>query len=419
MVAIPNTKTVVFEPGETAPELEAANDNKRGQLIFMGEDKPIVPTPELVRETLPRTGVGFFGGQSGAFKTFFSIHAATCFMTGEPLAGREIERIGGVVYLAAEGQGTIEGRLKARRSKLASPSELLPFYRLDEMGPLMGKAAFDALEERLIEADQSFKNRFDVDLVALFIDTVTAAGMIAEDKENDPGAWQKVFDRLQPIARRLGILIILIHHAGKNASAGLRGSSNARAGADFSLILACERDEITGLTKDHFLHLSKSREGAEGPIAAIHKEEVVIAHRDDGSPITTLVLNFDTGNKAPEKKARPNKTDGPFREALLVALIEFGQDVHIHGDASAPKVRAVTKADLRTEFDRRYISTHDDPAKRADLIRQQMTRAIRRGVENRLCCAGHWSGQEWVWLLDKSAEYSELTGKFQIIQDEP
>jgi hypothetical protein len=320
---------------------EPANDNARGKLVFIGEDRPYIPKPELIRDTIPRTGVGFFGGQSGAWKTFFALHASTCLMTGQPLADRSVERTGGVVYLAAEGEGTIEGRLKARRGQLDDPNEVLPFFQLTRMGAICDKAAFDSLELRLTEASVHLRKNFEVPLVAVIIDTVAAAGMIPEDKENDPGAWQKIFDALQPMSVRLDCVFILIHHAGKNASSGLRGSSNARAGADFALMLACERDEITGLTKDHFLHLAKSREAPEGPIAAIRSNPVQIGVRDDGTPITTLTLDFDTQGKEPPKRTKTSKADIPFRDSFLSALLDKGQTVHVHGEAMAPKVKAV------------------------------------------------------------------------------
>ncbi|RWK14633.1 MAG: AAA family ATPase [Mesorhizobium sp.] len=387
-----------FEPGKPAPEIPVpANDNGRGRLVFIGEDAPYVPKPELVRDTMPRTGVGFYGGQSGAYKTFFAIHSATCFMTGEPLAGRDIERTGGVVYWAAEGEGTISGRLKARRAQLQDPDELLPFYLLTEMGALTDKASYAALEARLVQAAASMRERFDVPLVALIIDTVSAAGMIAEDKENDPGSWQKVFDALQPIAKRLDCVIILIHHAGKNASAGLRGSSNARAGADFALMLACDRDEITGLTANHYLHLAKSRDAPEGPIAAITASPAQIGVRDDGSPITTLVLDFDTSGKAPTKKPKASKTDRPFRDGFMAALADRGQTVRVHGDPSAPDVMAVLVEDARAEFAARYVTAQVDEAKRADTVRKQFKSAVERAVQSGEFCAGSWDGKEWIW----------------------
>lgn len=404
MVALPKkveVQTFKFEPRKPAPEIPvASNDNHvRGKLVFMGENRDYVPRPELVRNTMPRTGVGFIGGQSGSWKTFFSIHSATCFMTGEPLAGRDIERTGGVVYLAAEGEGTIEGRLKARRTRLEKPDSDLPFYLLSGMGAVSDTAGYRALEARLVEAANDMRERFNVPLVALIIDTVAAAGFIAEDKENDPGAWQKVFDGLQPISRKLDCVIILVHHAGKNASAGLRGSSNARAGADFALMLACDRDEITGLTANHYLHLAKSRDAPEGPIAAVSSEPVVIGSRDDGSPVTTLVLDFDTNGRVPTRKARMSKTDKPFREAFECALADSGQVVRIRGEANAPEVMAVRADLLRSEFTARYVTAQADPLKRADAVRKQFDRALERAASSGQYGTGAWAGREWIWEL--------------------
>jgi AAA domain len=404
MVALPNkikVQTYNFQPGKPAPEIPVpANDNHaRGKLIFMGEDREYVPRPELVRDTMPRTGVGFIGGQSGSWKTFFSIHSATCFMTGESLAGRDIERTGGVVYLAAEGEGTIEGRLKARRTRLEKPDEDLPFYLLTGLGAVSDAAGYKALEAKLKSAADDMRKRFNVQLVALIVDTVAAAGFIAEDKENDPGAWQKVFDGLQPISKELDCVIILVHHAGKNASAGLRGSSNARAGADFALMLACDRDEITGLTANHYLHLAKSRDAPEGPIAAIHAEAVPIGSREDGSPITTLVLDFDSKAPVPAKKARLTKTDGPFRDAIDTALAERGETVRVRGEHDAPEIMAVRVDLARTEFSARYVTAQDDPMKRADAVRKQFNRALEKALNSGKYASGAWGGREWIWKL--------------------
>ena len=399
MAALPKIPEHIFkfEPGKKAPEIPANDNNIRGKLIFLGEDRPYVPKPELVRDTMPRNGVGFFGGQSGSWKTFFSIHAATCFMTGEPLAGRDIERTGGVVYLAAEGEGTIEGRLKARRTKLKKPNAELPFYLLTGMGAIADLGSYKILETRLRGAADDMRKRFNVPLVAFIIDTVAAAGMIAEDKENDPGAWQKVFDGLQPIASRLDCVIILVHHAGKNASAGLRGSSNARAGADFALMLACDRDEITGATGHHYLHLAKSRDAPEGPIAAIKAEPVVIGSRHDGSPVTTLVLEFNTNDREPPKKARATKAAKPFREAVDAALSDSGENVHVRGESDAPVVRAARVDLVRTEFNLRYVTAQDDAVQRSNTLSKGFNRELDRAVNSGECATGAWGGREWIW----------------------
>jgi len=400
MSAIPKIQERFFNfaPGKPAPEIRANDNNIRGKLVFLGEDRAYVLKPELVRDTMPRNGVGFFGGQSGSWKTFFSIHAATCFMTGEPLAGRDIERTGGVVYFAAEGEGTIEGRLKARRTKLENPNAELPFYLLTGMGAISDPNSYKILKTRLLEASKDMRSRFNVSLVAFIIDTVAAAGMIPEDKENDSGAWQKVFDGLQPISKELDCVAIMVHHAGKNAASGLRGSSNARAGADFALMLACDRDEITGLTANHYLHLAKTRDSAEGPIAAIKAETVVIGYRDDGTPVTTLVLEFDTNNRTPEKKAKAvTKADIPFRDAFDAALSDSGESVHVRGESDAPIVRAVWAVSVKTEFNSRYVVAQDDARKRSDALTKAFARELKRAISSREFVSGVWAGKEWIW----------------------
>lgn len=371
--------------------------NSNSAVIYAGIDRPFTPEAELIRDTFPETGVAFNGGQSGALKTFFGVHFSTCVMTRTPLAGRKIERQGGVVYIAAEGEATIEGRLKAARSRLQTPTAPLPFFQIRGICPLAGEAAFAELEERLREAHQESLTRHGLPVVACIIDTVIAAGMIAEDKENDPVAWQRgVFDPLQKISKDLRLLFLLTHHFGKSPAAGLRGSSNSRAGADAILALTCDRDELTGKTSNHFLALSKSRSAPEGPIGSISYEQVQIGQRLDGSPVTSLVLNINTGNKSRFTR-KESRAERAFREALVAALKGAGVRVKVHGHDDGREVTAVPVCDVRGQFEKRYVTTGEDDRKRRDLIRKQFKIAIDRAVAGQTVCAGTWDGTEWLW----------------------
>ncbi|ORE90209.1 hypothetical protein ATO13_23276 [Stappia sp. 22II-S9-Z10] len=314
---------------------------RRGTLLDLSEDRDFTPEPELVRDTIPASGVGFLGGQSGALKTFAAIELAVCLATGEPFAGRKIERTGGVLIAAFEGESTIAGRLKARRTKMEDPTASLPIAALTGFGPIASPSDYQAFGDELVRVAKQFKKTYGVPLVAAVIDTVAAAGMIPEDRENDSAAWQVVFDSLRPISRYLGAPIILVHHYGKTASAGLRGSSNARAGADFVLAMTCDRDEQTGETSDHRLSLVKSRGAAEGPIASVNRDQVVIAVRPDGTPVTSLVLTFNKPMTPPAKVSRAAES---IEEALHVALAKHGQDYTLD---DGEVVRAVLKSDLR------------------------------------------------------------------------
>ena len=368
----------------------------RGRLTNLGADIAFEPPEEVVRDTIPARGVGFLGGQSGAFKSFTAVELAFAIGTGQPFAGRKVERPGGVLYCAFEGAGTIVGRVKARRSRLSNPDDEVPFLMLDAFGPVASDADFTALAAEIGRAAATMEAQWGAPLRAVIIDTVAAAGMIAEDKENDPAAWQRVFDRLNAISAAIDAPIILVHHYGKDASAGLRGSSNARAGADFVLAMTCQRDELTGDTSNHFLALTKSRTAPEGGIASVRSVEVEIGQRSDGSPITSLVLEFDAGTKL-RTVGKPSKAVAAFLAAFDEALHNEGETVHVHGDRKAPQVRAVRLADVRDEFDKRYVTASTDGNKRTDNLRKQFKNAVDH-LPSRIV-VGAWDNTEWAWHL--------------------
>ncbi len=203
-------------PYEPSAPSKSTGAVRRGTLSDLSVDTDFKPPPELVRDTIPDGGVvGFIAGQSGALKTFVALELAVCLATGEDFAGRKVERTGGVVFAAFEGEGTIRGRLKARRSKLDDPLKPLPITALTGFGSIASVQDYQAFGDEIVRAAADMKGRNGAPLVAVVVDTVAAAGMILEDRENDPAAWQAVFNGLRPIARRIGAPIILVHHYGR------------------------------------------------------------------------------------------------------------------------------------------------------------------------------------------------------------
>jgi hypothetical protein len=382
------------------PEPAGAVSRARGRIVDLSEDTDFVPAEEVIRDTIPATGVGFLGGQSGAGKTFAAIELAFCLMTGAHFAGRLVDRPGGVIYVAFEGAGTIAGRVKARRALLADPGRSLPLLLVEGFGSVARPEDFAALRATISVAAATIQARWGVPVSGIVVDTVAASGMIPEDKENDPGAWTRVFDNMNPLSSKLKAPIILVHHYGKSADAGLRGSSNARAGADFALALTCDRDEITGNSSNHFLALTKSRTAPEGGIAAIALAPVEIGTRRDGTPVTSLVLRFDASARlAAPPKRKPSGSDRAFAAAFDEAVIAPGQRVRVHGEASAPEVTAVRVERVRDAFAKRYVTATSDEKKRADTVRKGFKSALSNAVSSRSLAVGAWGGEEWVWRI--------------------
>lgn len=398
------------EPAAAMPPASEAPSSaiKRafGSVTRLFKEPQITARPELIRDTVPLKCVGFLGGQSGAMKTFMAVHLSMCVITGRSFAGRKVETTGGVAFVAAEGKGSIAGRVKAARRQFEIGKDTeIPFVTISDFGALDTDDAFLGFEARLRQIDEAFQRRFSARLRVCFVDTVQAAGMIGVDRENDPATWSRLFQKLRGIVERVGVTIVLIHHFGKSATAGLRGSSDTRASAEFVLALTCDRDEVTGESKDRFLALSKHRDGCEGPIGAVEFEVVEIAKRDDGSPVTTLTVDIDTDRKLVTKDAgsKEPRALAAFREALAEALIDHGKDVRVDGEHNAPLVKAVPIEDVREAFDKFYVTGVNDEKKRANLLLNQFKNGLNKAQGARLCFAKTWGGREWIWLRDKAA----------------
>src|SRR5262245_33025663 len=67
----------------------------------------------LVKNVLPRRGVGLMSGQWSSAKTFMGLELAYCLSSGQPFAGQKIKRQGGTLFLAAEAAGDLPVRLCA------------------------------------------------------------------------------------------------------------------------------------------------------------------------------------------------------------------------------------------------------------------------------------------------------------------
>ena len=167
---------------------------------------------------------------------------------------------------------------------------------------------------------------------------------------------------------------MLVHHMGKSMEAGLRGSSAARAGADFALAITCPRDETTGNTGKRQLALTKSRSGKEGPLADVTLQEVPIGNRLDGTVVTSAVLHFvpyaQVGTKP--SKGRPAGHLAAARDAFNEVSLKSGMSHKVGSDG--PEVRAVKYNDLFQEFEARSLESADteEPEKTAKRIKRAL-----------------------------------------------
>lgn len=298
-----------FIEKEWRPYCEPALDG----VVFDG-DAPPGPVPMLVQRLIPRAGITFLGGQSGAGKSFVAIDLAVAVATGEAFFGHEVIEAGCVIYVAAEGAASIATRLAAAK-KARGIDEKLPVATVTAIGNLSDAKVRREFIRKLEAVAKTLRDRHGVDVKLIIVDTIAAAFSMKD--ENAAGEVNAVCKAAAELGDAIGAAVLAVAHYGKDASTGLRGSSASRAAGESVLAVLAERDETTGRSGNRRLVHAKSRVGEEGPIAAFELRDVTIATGDDGEPLTAGYVAVTTSDAAGQPAKRP-------RSELDITMREFG-----------------------------------------------------------------------------------------------
>ena len=78
----------------------------------------------LVDKTLPKRGKAVLAGQWGTYKTFVALDLCCSVMTRSLFAGHAVQRQGGVLFIAAEGQDEVRVRLEGIASEKVAKATL-------------------------------------------------------------------------------------------------------------------------------------------------------------------------------------------------------------------------------------------------------------------------------------------------------
>lgn len=348
----------------------------------------------LIKGVLPLHGVTVLGGQYSSGKTFVAMDLTQSVIHGKPFLGRKT-KAGAVLWIAAEGGGIVEQRMEASRlAKFTDriDSEHFPFLWMEPEPQKDTDAILADLSVKIREAkNECDKHHPDLPLRLVVVDTLAAYFMLED--ENDNAKVGTFMARLGRIARDLGVLIMPIHHVGKNADGGLRGASSLGAGADGVLVTLADIHATTGLvTGSRTLSLAKTRNGAPGPLASFTIEETVIGKDRDGANIPVGYVHY-----APvEASGKGKPLSRPLRDlidSISEAMNSHGVDVQVFEDA--PPRRAVRIDHVRDEFHRRHsVGDSIDPM---GTKRQAYKRALDNVLHKQMYVSRTVGRVEYIW----------------------
>lgn len=287
----------------------------------------------LVRNVLPRRGLGVIYGSSTAGKTFWTLDIIFAVARGlSDWRGLQVTQ-GDVVYIAAEGVDGVRKRVRAYGKHHRVPLADLPFRVIKDTPNLM-KDDHKELAQKIGTAD------------VIVVDTL-AAVMPGAD-ENSAKDVGQVLKRCKEIQEATGALVILIHHSGKNEGAGARGWSGIRAAVDVEICITRNNDDRTA-------EITKLKDGeGEGRKFPFRLQVVDLGRDNYGDQVTSCVVeHLDTAPATTLK--RPTGKD----QRIVFEVIES------HGPMTSDEV-------LRLSAEKKV---HDPMAKR-DRRRDQVRAAL-------------------------------------------
>ncbi|MEZ5538347.1 MAG: AAA family ATPase [Thiolinea sp.] len=263
------------------------------------------PISWLVKRVVPREGLALIFGPSGTGKSFLVLDMLAAISTGKDWFGYKTIAVP-TTYIPLEGQGGIPQRIKAY--EIENQTKLENVKIISGRMNLTEETDRDALVDTLIEAG--------LNNGVICIDTLAASAPGMD--ENASTGMGALIDGLMQMQEKLGGLVLLIHHTGKDSSKNERGWSGLRGALDCSI-----KVDFVGENKNSkSWTISKAKDGEDGLTASFSLGSVITGHDSDGEAITSCVIrnSLFTINKSQEDtKTIINLIDKYYNEGKYIA----------------------------------------------------------------------------------------------------
>ncbi len=216
--------------------------------VFFHDDEveALQPAAPILGQQLWSESVGILYAHSGRWKSYVALDWALCLATGTPWLGKRADGPMDVLYVAAEGGSGYGGRIKAWKAAHGVSGRtrlhllLVPVELMDENA------------ERDLLAG-IYQRNLTPGLIVL--DTLSACMDGGDDKDGADvaGAIRAAYR----IRAEMGCCVLIVHHAGKDATRGLRGASELHNNVDFVHKIVAVKDDGTELPFNEPVHIGQ------------------------------------------------------------------------------------------------------------------------------------------------------------------
>lgn len=248
------------------------------------------PINWLVRYVIEKDVLAILYGEPGCGKSFWSLELALCVAFGIDFHGFPVKQ-GAAVYVAGEGHNGIGRRIDAfeRKHKVTLTHDV-PFYVSDCSASLADKDSARDVAEVILQTCAAAG-----DVVPAIIVVDTLGRNLGPFDENQAEAINQFTANIEHyLQKRWNATILVVHHSGKDASKGARGSSALKANADTQYHMTKGDDKVMRV------HADKMKDAPEPPDRAYRMESIPLEfEEEDGSPAFGAVLVSTEWTEAP------------------------------------------------------------------------------------------------------------------------
>ena len=347
----------------------------------------------LIKGLIDRGTLVVTYGPSGSSKTFLALDMALRVASGTDWHGRKVDKHS-VVYVAAEGGGSITNRIKAYRDFYLKEDRDVLFDLVPAPVNLLDQ---DGAVEALIKDVLKLEDRYGERTGFIVIDTLSQS--MPGGEENTSKDMGTAVDSVNRIRRAIGCTVNLIHHSGKNEAAGARGHSSLRAATDTEL-------EVSDVGGDFFqMRPTKQRDYPMGEPCSYRLEVVDTAEDEDGEMQTTCVVVPVNSSVVPDVKLRGRLNDRcRIFEGCMQGLMQSESQplptgvTATHTGQVSPGQFGISLENVRDLFYER-IEDQDDER---DTSRDSLRKVFSRTKEKLLALERIGVSGDWVWFGKRS-----------------
>ena len=312
------------------------------------------PVEWLIEGVIPKKAFVALYAPPASFKSFVALDIAECIATGREFLSKQVKHQGAVLYIAGEGHGGIGARIKAMKKHHDTPKGAPVFFLRKQIN--LRSSATDIQD--LIQAVDDIQATHDIQFELVVIDTLARAfGGGNENASEDMGAFITAAGAIQG---RYNCALLVVHHAGKDATKGLRGHSSLLGAVDTELEIIRIEDAPKGI-----LHISKQKDGEDGQRYGFQMVTVELSTTLLGfENVTSLAVQEDSElnvNKPKNQPTPPDRTGGGRNQQLALnclhsAIKKFGLMETIDGKRN----KAIKLDQWRAEFRAKMGSDVED-----------------------------------------------------------